>query len=41
MQIILKYRNIKQIYNELQFIINKYKTNNKVVIDIDFNPKKI
>jgi len=41
MQIILKYKNIKDIYNELEFIINKYKTNNKLIIDIDFNPKKI
>ena len=41
MQIILKYKNIKDIYNQLQFILNKYKTNNKLVIDIDFNPKKI
>jgi len=41
MNIILKYKNIKDIYNELNFIINKYKTNNKLIIDIDFNPKKI
>jgi len=41
MQIILKYKNIKDIYNELNFILNKYKANNKLIIDIDFNPKKI
>ena len=41
MQIILKYKNIKEVYNELKFITDKFKTNNKLVIDIDFNPKKI
>lgn len=41
MQIILKYKNISQIYEELKFIINKSKTNTKVLVDIDFNPKKI
>lgn len=40
-QIILKYKNIKDVYNELKFILNKAKTNNKLMIDIDFNPKKI
>ena len=41
MQIILKYKNLNQVYNELEFIINKYKINNKLMLDIDFNPKKI
>ena len=41
MQIILKYKNIKQVYNELKFIQDKLRLNNKVSIDIDFNPKKI
>lgn len=41
MQIILKYKNISQIYDELKFIVNKSKTKNKLVIDIDLNPKKI
>ena len=41
MQIILKYKNLNQVYNELIFITNKYKLNNKILIDIDFNPKKI
>jgi hypothetical protein len=41
MQIILKYKNIKDIYNELKFIVDKYKVNNKLIVDIDFNPKKI
>ena len=41
MQIILKYKNIKQVYNELKFIQDKLRLNNKVSIDIDFNPKKL
>lgn len=41
MQIILKYKNISQIYNELKFITGRVKTNNKIIMDIDFNPKKI
>ena len=41
MQIILKYKNIKKVYNELKFVMNKMKTNSKIVVDIDFNPKKI
>ncbi len=41
MQIILKYKNIEDIYNRLKFILDKYKLNNKLTIDIDFNPKKI
>ena len=41
MQIILKYKNINQVYEFLKFIIDKSKMNNKVSIDIDFDPKKI
>lgn len=41
MQIIIKYKNLKDVYNELKFILDKYKINNKIIIDIDFNPKKI
>ena len=41
MQIILKYKNIKDLYNQLKFILDKYKANNKILIDVDFNPKKI
>ena len=39
MQIIIKYKNIKQIYNTLKEIKSFIK--NQVVLDIDFNPKKI
>lgn len=41
MQIIIKYKNIKDIYEHLRFIINKSKQNNKVLVDIDFNPRKL
>ncbi len=41
MQIILKYKNIYEVYQHLKFIIDKYKSSNKVYIDIDLNPKKI
>lgn len=41
MQIILKYKNVKDVYEHLKFIIDKSKQNNKVIVDIDFNPRKI
>ena len=41
LQIIIKYKNIKNVYSKLEFISNKSKTNNKFNIEIDLNPKKI
>lgn len=41
MQIIIKYKNISQVYNSLKFILNKYSVNNKISVDIDLNPKKM
>ena len=41
LQIIIKYKNIKDIYNELKFIVDKSKNNAKLNIEIDLNPKKI
>ncbi len=41
MQIILKYKNIKDIYNNIKFIIEKYNSNSNILIDVDFNPRKI
>ena len=41
MQIILKYKNTKLLINDLIFINNKYKKNNKVYVDIDINPKNL
>lgn len=41
MQIIIKYKNIKEIYEKLKFIIEKSRSNYKVNIEIDLNPKKI
>lgn len=36
--IIMKYKNNKDLYDVLTRIMNHYQSNNKVVIDIDFNP---
>ena len=41
MQIILKYKKLNQVYNQLKFIKQMLNKNNKISIDIDFNPKKI
>lgn len=41
MQIIIKYKNLNKIYNEIKFIKNKYISDKNLVIDIDFNPKKL
>lgn len=41
LQIIIKYKNIKDIYNKLKFIIEKTKNNTKLAVEIDLNPKKI
>lgn len=40
-QIIIKYKNIKDVYNNFKFIIDKSKINNKISVEIDLNPKKI
>lgn len=40
-QIILKYKSLKEIYKYLEYITNIYKNNKKVNVDIDINPKKI
>jgi len=41
LQIIIKYKNIKNIYDKLKFIMDKSKSNSKISIEIDLNPKKI
>ena len=41
MQIIIKYKEIKNVYEDIKFINNKYKNINKINVDIDFNPKKL
>ena len=38
MHIIIKYKNINEIYDNLLFIKNKYITNKKINIEIDINP---
>lgn len=40
-QIILKYKREDNLYNALSKLLDHYKTNNKVKIDIDFNPNRI
>ena len=37
--IIIKYRQIDNLYDVLNELINHYINNNKIKIDIDFNPK--
>lgn len=39
--IILKYKKINNIFEILDKIINHYKTNNKIKIDVDFNPSQM
>ena len=39
--IIIKFKNTKEIIETLRFIDNKYKTNNKIKVEIDLNPIKI
>lgn len=39
--IIIKYKNLKDLYEELKYINNLYKKNNKIKVEIDINPKKI
>ncbi len=41
MQILLKYKNLNQVYEHLKFIIDKYRTSKNILIDIDLNPRKI
>ena len=39
--IILKYKKTNNIFEILEKIINHYKTNNKIKIDVDFNPSQM
>ena len=41
MQIILKYKNTNLIIDNLKFINEKYRKNNKINVDIDINPKNL
>lgn len=40
-QIIIKYKYLNEISEHINFIYQKYKTNNKIIVDVDFNPIKI
>jgi primosomal protein N' (replication factor Y) len=39
--IIIKYKNEVELYNTLESIIDYYKSNSRVKIDIDFNPNQV
>ena len=41
MQIILKYRKEDKLYEVLKFIDNHYKQNNKIEVELDFDPIRI
>lgn len=40
-QVILKYKHLKMVYQTLVEIKNMYQNNNKINVDIDINPKRI
>lgn len=40
-QIIIKYKKLNEIFEYITFIYNKYKVNNKTIVEVDFNPIKI
>ena len=40
-QMIIKYKELKKIYNSLKFIVDYYKNNSKITIEVDLNSKKI
>ena len=40
-QIIIKYKSIKDIYDKLKFVVARSSKSKKISIEIDFNPKKI
>ena len=40
-QIIVKYKSLKEVYSYLEYISKIYKNNKKVNVDIDINPKKV
>ncbi len=41
MQIIIKYKNIKDIYDKLKFVVDRSKSKSKLNLEVDLNPKKI
>ena len=41
LQIIIKYKKTKEIYNEVKYLNDHYKKNNKVKVEMDFNPLHI
>lgn len=41
MGIIIKFKNTKEIFSAISFINDKYKTNSKVMVEVDLNPLKL
>ncbi len=41
MQIIIKYKTLKDIYRELDYLVNHYKNVNKITVQIDINPLRM
>ena len=39
--LILKYKKLESIYKYITYIVDKYKLNKKINVEIDINPKKI
>ena len=41
MQIIIKYKTIKDIYKEIEYLVNHYKSDSKLTFQIDINPLRM
>ena len=41
MQIIIKYKTIKDIYKEIDYLVNHYKSDSKLTFQIDINPLRM
>jgi primosomal protein N' (replication factor Y) len=41
MQIILKYKTLKDVYTQLDYLVNHYKTVNKITVQVDINPLRM
>ena len=41
MQIIVKYKTLKEIYKEFDYLVNHYRNNNKISVQIDINPLRM
>lgn len=41
MQVIVKYKTLKEIYKEFDYLVNHYRNNNKINVQIDINPLRM